>query len=440
MLKNYSIRLVLWLLIQLLVEVKCQTTPFRSTQRSSHTATLIDSNLYILGGRNDETGRIGNEFFYLDVSVPFNTQNILWHNLTSINIVPAHISAASVNGGANNKTLFLYGGSSDKVMSLVYTFDTQSNSWNIPKITGDNIVRKNNLKGIINNYGKMYLFGGLFNGTTTQNDMFILDTKNLKWELGSTINAPSPRAVYGATYVSEQHILYLGGFSTASSIDGASLSLKEIYYYDMLKDLWLTRVTSGTIPTDRDSFSAVLGLNGQKVIIFGGINNINKFTPQDTLYVLDLNNFEWYIPKISGSIPSSRYWHQANVIGKYMVISFGFGYDRNIDNDILLLDISNDEEYMWTNIFDPNEVKPTPPTESPKVSPTTTPIPVIIGVSIGTCVVIISLLIGGFYLYKWHKNKTENSRAIPTPGSEGNNNFNHEAFKITTRNSVYNHG
>ncbi len=42
------------------------------------------------------------------------------------------------------------------------------------------------------------------------------------------------------------------------------------------------------------------------------------------LYVLNLTDYEWYIPKISGNIPSSsRYWHQANVIGKYMVISFG---------------------------------------------------------------------------------------------------------------------
>jgi hypothetical protein len=41
------------------------------------------------------------------------------------------------------------------------------------------------------------------------------------------------------------------------------------------------------------------------------------------LYVLDLENFNWYIPKISGKIPKPRGFHQANVIGKYMVISFG---------------------------------------------------------------------------------------------------------------------
>src|SRR5688572_26443505 len=155
MLMNYSMHLVLWLLIQLLVKVECQTAPFKPAQRSGHSATLIDSNLYILGGRNEENERVGSEFFYLDVSVSFNTQNILWRDLTSINIVPKHNAAASVSGGENNKTLFLYGGLPyyNAAMDLVYTFDTQSNSWSIPKITGDNIVMKNNLKGIVNDYG-----------------------------------------------------------------------------------------------------------------------------------------------------------------------------------------------------------------------------------------------------------------------------------------------
>ena len=64
-------------------------------------------------------------------------------------------------------------------------------------------------------------------------------------------------------------------------------------------------------------------MDGQRIIIFGGILNANFDQPQDPLYVLNLINFEWYIPKTSGKIPGSRFWHQANVIGKYMVISFG---------------------------------------------------------------------------------------------------------------------
>ena len=69
----------------------------------------------------------------------------------------------------------------------------------------------------------------------------------------------------------------------------------------------------------------LIGLDGQRVIIFGGTThpNITNLAPGDSLYVLNLNNFEWSIPKTSGQTPKSRMFHTANVIGKYMVISFG---------------------------------------------------------------------------------------------------------------------
>ena len=62
-----------------------------------------------------------------------------------------------------------------------------------------------------------------------------------------------------------------------------------------------------------------IGLDGQSVIIFGG----TLVSSADALYVLNLSNFEWNIPKISGQVPTSRVNHKANVIGQYMVISFG---------------------------------------------------------------------------------------------------------------------
>ena len=60
----------------------------------------------------------------------------------------------------------------------------------------------------------------------------------------------------------------------------------------------------------------MIGLDRQSVIIFGG-------PPEDPLYVLNSTNFSWFIPKISGQFPKGRNYHKANVIGKYMVISFG---------------------------------------------------------------------------------------------------------------------
>ena len=50
----------------------------------------------------------------------------------------------------------------------------------------------------------------------------------------------------------------------------------------------------------------------------------------DSLYVLDLNNFNWYIPKITGKIPSTRAHQKIVLIGKYMVITFGKGLFKMI--------------------------------------------------------------------------------------------------------------
>ena len=75
----------------------------------------------------------------------------------------------------------------------------------------------------------------------------------------------------------------------------------------------------------------MIGLNNQSIIIFGGIsegNVIDGLTDPPSicsLCVLNISNFVWSNPKlsVSGQIPSTRVYHQANVIGKYMVISFG---------------------------------------------------------------------------------------------------------------------
>ncbi|CAG8481051.1 1508_t:CDS:2 [Funneliformis caledonium] len=299
--KNSPLYVMLCLLIQLLVKINCQAESFRPSQRKSHTATLIDNVLYILGGINDDDDvDIGKEFFYLDVSIHFNTQNLSWNNLTNINILPSHYDAASVTGGVNNDKLLLYGGSSDNIDDLFYVFDTKTNSWSNPEITGDTATHKCCLTGIIDFREKIYLFGG----DNDSNDMLILDTVNLNRETGSSINAPTPRSWYAAVLLPNQQIIYLGGY------DGSSLSLNEIYIYDTINDIWGKESTSGKIPsqTFRDSFSAVLD---------------NDLKPNEALCVLDLTNFEWYVPSISGTLPSSRFYHQANIIGNYMVVSFG---------------------------------------------------------------------------------------------------------------------
>ncbi|GBB99628.1 hypothetical protein RclHR1_03590003 [Rhizophagus clarus] len=398
--------------------------PYKPNKRIGHTATLIDNKLYILGGFS--AGHVGKDFFYLDVSVSFNTQNLPWNDLSNINIVPSHSDAATVKGGASNSSLFLYGGANDTVTDfLVYIFNPQGDSWNIPKITGNTPVRKSKLTGIIDHTGIMYLWGGYNEDINVDvsdvNDMLILDTINLVWGKGSLVGVPTVREYYGGTLLANNNIIYMGGYDSYNG-----------------KELTLNQMTSGEIPSGRDSFSIVLGLDGQRVIIFGG-SATKDLTPEDSLYELNLINFEWRIPKVFGQIPESRMNHKANVIGKYMVISFGYGYDNiPTESDILLLDISNVDEYIWTNEFYPLPPPLPPSPSSPPLSTSTLnklpssiskssipssatlPTTTVIGAIIGTLFGAALLSFGGFYLYK-NKCRDDNNQVeknIDTHGQE----------------------
>ncbi|PKY48539.1 galactose oxidase [Rhizophagus irregularis] len=461
MLKNSLVNFtLLWLLLQVvLVEVNCQMTPFKPSALNCHTATFIDNKLYILSGLikpSPKSYKSVKEFFYLDVSVPFNTRELSWQDLSNINMVPPHGLATSAKGGVNNDTLFLYGGS-NQTMESVYTFDPHHMIWNPPKITGISTIRKSSLTGVMGYNGKFYLWGG--RTPIILNDMLILDTISLNWEKGSLVNAPTPRIFYGATLLPNDKIIYIGGLDDVTTefdddtlnIDkGIALSLNEVYLYDMINDNWDVKITTGKIPSNRCGFSSVLGLDGQRVIIYGGVFN-NPGYLDTTLYVLDLTNYNWYIPKISGIIPKPRVFHQANVIEKYMVISFGIGYDRTVESDILLLDISNNEEYVWTTSFDPS---PSPsstshslPTSS-QTSNNSSDNSKMVGAIVGSLLSGIFLSVGGFFLYKWNKKRQSQNninnynnygqeKAVPADGSKNENMTNHEVVSAIVNNDNY---
>jgi hypothetical protein len=68
--------------------------------RYFHTATFIDDKLYILGGAIPGFGVSQKEsFLYIDFSVPFNTNELRWNDLsaTTNNIVPHQSAAARVD-------------------------------------------------------------------------------------------------------------------------------------------------------------------------------------------------------------------------------------------------------------------------------------------------------------------------------------------------------
>ncbi|CAI2172462.1 2758_t:CDS:2 [Funneliformis geosporum] len=390
MTKSFSLYIVSWvLIIQLSVGVNCQTL-----QRSLHTTTLVNNKLYVIGGIHDlkvkaNEEAIGKQFLYLDMTVPFNTDKLFWNDITSNNNVPAHSGAAS---GTSNGALILYGGNpivKNTVMDLVYMFNTINNTWiKTPKFNVEN-NRKSNLKGISVNE-KIYLFGGMYNKNLT-NSMVIFDVVNLGFTRGSLINAPAERVHCGATLLPNHQIAYFGEFNS-----------------------WTQKEATGNIPSGRDAFTAVLGLDGKRIIIFGGF----QLDPADALHVLDLTSMTWSIPKVTGKIPMSRFHHQANVVGRFMVITFGKEYDQTIDNDVLLLDISKNDNYVWTTSFDtqipdPSTVNGEPPPKNNKS--------ILISASVVSVIIVGFIILTGVFLYKSHKSKKNRAGILRVPGLDTSN-------------------
>jgi hypothetical protein len=92
------------------------------------------------------------------------------------------------------------------------------------------------------------------------------------------------------------------------------------------------------------------GLDGQRIIIYGGAVSASGYS--DALYELNLTNYKWYAPKTSGKIPKPRFYHKANVIGKYMVISFGkyntlYIYIYFIQKKLIILTKNNHFNRIW---------------------------------------------------------------------------------------------
>src|SRR4051812_7750071 len=101
-----------------------------------------------------------------------------------------------------------------------------------------------------------------------------------------------------------------------------------------------------------------------------------------------------------------------------------------IESDILLLDISKNEEYVWTTLFQPSVSNNKSPLSPNSPSSTSSPLsgklstPVMIGVIVGSLLVGSLLSFGIFFLYRRYSNKQKRKSVTPISRSEDHKNSN----------------
>ncbi|RHZ53521.1 hypothetical protein Glove_441g85 [Diversispora epigaea] len=349
------------------------------------------------------------DLFYLDLSKPFDNNNLTW-TLISEGKLPAYTYRSTAVLSLDNSTIYLYGGFmrnkntfKQDYSNLVYTFDYPTTTWSTP-LLGGNIVPppRQDIKGIIDNSGKIYIFGG-FNATNTSgigdlyNDMNILDTVSNTWtNLSTSGNLPTACEEYSANILPNGIIVYIGGVERVSvDADLTFVNMKKIKLFNTNTHEWSQMNATGDEIDPRWYFSSVLTSDGY-IIIFGGSSRIFTSVSPD-LAVLDTNKnpFDWSIPSNSKvNSPPSIYGHTANLYNDHMIITFGFNIDAQLFSSSSQAYLYNIKSNEWVTTFDtPDNKSTTPTTNNPSGEKSSKSLAIGFGTGLGVAFLISCILI-----------------------------------------------
>ncbi|RHZ89864.1 hypothetical protein Glove_9g260 [Diversispora epigaea] len=349
-----------------------------------HNGLLINNQLLILGGIKTTVTEtqysVAFEVFYLDLSTSFNTTNLTWNLIPEGNL-PIYSWFSSANVGLGNSTIFLIGGYIMNKDSLsydyskkVHTYDYPTKKWDTPSTFGD-IPPRQLIKGVIDNSGIIYIFGG-FNSTnvdqsgysgTFYNDIIILNTVTMSWTSLSIVeNLPLPRGGYSVNLLPNGLIVYIGGLknsvNTGNTTKYTPVDINNINVFDTKKYEWSEVNAVGETIDSRSFHTSVLTPDGY-IIMLGGcvmkgeFANISFVSPNFALLNTNKSPFEWSIPESSkNNSPPPLHGHEANLYYNYMIITFGYLVGNNTwlnstyNENAYLYDITNNK---WVTSFDP---------------------------------------------------------------------------------------
>ncbi|RIB23642.1 hypothetical protein C2G38_2032555 [Gigaspora rosea] len=275
-----------------------------------YTANLIGQKIYFLGSDNFT------KFFYLDVSYSFDAINPPFIYLPT-KIPNENWSITSI-GGFNHTTIFLFGGTNDSYYAIdtngLDEYISNNNSlYAIDTINLDNLpeLRRIGASSVVNPLGQIFIFGGYsikdndaftwYNDTITLN---IINNIKLSWTIHT--DAPISRSGHTATLLDDGRILYIGGFDSSFN------------YVPM------DQTADGSVPNSRSEHSAVLVMQNDEIIIYGGLRQDSTLPPTPTLAVLTYGKtFTWITQIINGSKPPIVYSHNAILVGDLMIVTLG---------------------------------------------------------------------------------------------------------------------
>ncbi|XP_028663772.1 F-box only protein 42 [Erpetoichthys calabaricus] len=200
----------------------------------------------------------------------------------------------------------------------------------------------------------MYVFGGCTQSSCNAafNDLWRLDLNSKEWirPLASG-SYPSPKA--GATLVVYRDLLVLfGGWTRPSPypLHQPERFFDEIHTYSPSKNWWNCIVTTHGPPPMAGHSSSVIG---DKMVVFGG--SLGSRQMSNEVWVLDLEQWSWSKPNITGPVPHPRGGQSQIVIDdNTLLILGGCGGPNALLKDAWLLHMSSGP-WMWQQLKVENE-------------------------------------------------------------------------------------
>ncbi|XP_051977399.1 F-box only protein 42-like [Xyrauchen texanus] len=200
----------------------------------------------------------------------------------------------------------------------------------------------------------MYVFGGCTQSSCNAafNDLWRLDLNSKEWirPLASG-SYPSPKA--GATLVLYKDLLVLfGGWTRPSPypLHQPERFFDEIHTYSPSKNWWNCIVTTYGPPPMAGHSSSVIG---SSMVVFGGSLGTRQMSNE--VWVLDLEQWTWSKPNISGPSPHPRGGQSQIVIDRdTLLILGGCGGPNALLKDAWMLDMSA-SSWTWQQLRVENE-------------------------------------------------------------------------------------
>ncbi|RHZ53520.1 hypothetical protein Glove_441g84 [Diversispora epigaea] len=357
------------------------TLCYDPSQRRLHNSVIIEDRLLIFSGYGyADTLTYSFDLFYLDLSKSFGNDNLTW-TLIPKGSVPIYTYDSTAVLSLDNSTIFLIGGFMRNkntldydYSNLVYSYNYPASTWSTPVLSGDVVPPRQGMRGVIDNSGIIYMFGGTnitnlttFEGTI-HNDMNTFNTVSNTWStLNIPGNLPSICYEYTVNILPNGIIVYIGGVESAKF---TLVNMNQIKLFDTHKLEWSRMNTIGDEIDPRIYFSSVLTPDGN-IIIFGGCTK-NRSSVSPKLAILDTNKnpFEWSIPSNSeANSPPSVWGHTANLYYDYMIITFGFEIDTKSYSPSSQVHLYNIKSNEWVTTFSaPDNKSTTPSTDDPIIT------------------------------------------------------------------------